>query len=352
MPNDDKTALGDADSADEQMDVIAMGEDESLTGKDSTKHSADIKKAPESSQDTGDSVQSQDEKQDEKQAEDKKQGDTSDKPAETEKSPEPVDEVDLFLNEMTELKEQSKDKFEARVSELKDKDPVKYRLWDSHNRVTGLQKGYQTERQKRLELERTREEQERASRKKELDGFEKLSSEEEEALKIRDPDAYVDYKLEEKEINQKKEKFEEDEKGYSDRKQLSELNEFVFKTFGFEVNQENAERVAEVLPQAVAQKLEQKLEKVFGKKEYYTVDQIELVYDSVTRDDAVYKAKISARRQMADSLDGVHKFGTSKLDRAQNPNKGASRRRKPEDVPLEEIHSMGEEEFDSFDSAG
>ena len=323
----------------DQMSIISMGEDD-LENDD--KKPVEKPNANESSQDTGDSDQHEEKKPEE-------ESDDSPTPSKETESETEVDEVTEFLSEMSQVKDKPED-YKAKLEELREKDPVKYRLWLEYDRTNGLRDGFRTERQRRRDLEKQLEQQRHEDRKKDLGSFKQLSEEEQEDLKLQDPDAYVDYKLKEERVADKKEKFKQEDQEFSQNQQLNELNDFIFDKFGFDVKPETAKELDEVLPVAIREKVDKKLEALFGKDRVYTAEQINIVYDHVTKDDAIFQAKIAARQDLADSLDGA-KFGSSRLDNNRPTNGRTPRQRKPEDVPLNDIHNMGEEEFSSFDDS-
>lgn len=271
----------------------------------------------------------------------------------SESTPPPQDDIDGFLEDMKSLKAKSEkehsDEYAKRVESLKKSDPVRARLWETHNRNIGLQQGFQKERMSRRQYEKEVAALKAKQVKASVEGFEELSEEELTELKENDPDAYADYKIQKNEFERRKEDVTKGEISERQTAQLGELSDFLFTQFGFELGPETKGELDKVFPQTVSTQVDTELERIFGKDTLYTAEQIALVYNHVMKDEILKQERIKARAGLKESIEAAE-LGGSRLDKLP-PGSPTKRAKPPEEVSAAEVAEMGEQEFDSWSQA-
>lgn len=222
-------------------------------------------------------------------------------------------------------------------------------------RITDLRKGYQGEHEKRLEI--TRKYMQTLEEK--LDGFEELTSEEARELREEDPDAYLEYleELDEKRsIIAEKQKLEQEEATQQLTAQYERAQSVVVefaKELGVVSDNMDSKTFNETLAGFMEDETLVKASKLLNKygmkpdprTGVYSVDQLRLVYNDVTKDAELTKAKSQGYGAAVDNINKA-KNGKSKL--AAAPPSGPKYTPKKKAYSQAEVLSMGEDEADAL----
>lgn len=212
--------------------------------------------------------------------------------------------------------------------------------------------------QENAELKRRLEDLEREQKLQKLDkpGFKKLTAEEQEALKYEDPDAYVQYRLDEKEQKDNEQErhslqqqTEQARENYVAQQNVSNLLSVAIEATGVDYDpnsdKEPPQELVDFLQSDTLKKVDQLVVSDFrpDKDGVFSRDQIKRAYQLVTRDEDIAKAQAKGGINTVESIKKAAN-GTPALNRAPKGAK-ANTVKKLEDYTQQEIEQMGESEL-------
>ena len=213
----------------------------------------------------------------------------------------------------------------------------------THDPLKDTKAALTREQQKRAELERELAEIKKQMHEERIRGFEELTADELDELKYDDPDAYVDYMLRQREIEQSKKSYEIDAMADRQRKQYREIERFA-EAQGVDVK--SNEKLSEFLESDRFRTVDKFVTENFRPSQdgLFTVSQMDAAWKALFVDDIVQSKAAKIREETLSSIEKA-KNGGSKLDRI--PKSADSERSKPvSELSIEDIDNLTEKQVD------